>query len=93
MRKPRKHRSKRQEVSRAHEYRFEVVFDPVPGGGYQVTAPLLPGLITYGRNLSEARAMARDALRCHLEGMKKAGEPIPDPRKARTEELQVAVVS
>jgi HicB-like antitoxin of HicAB toxin-antitoxin system len=38
--------------------------------GYQVTVPLLPGLITYGRTLAEAREMARDAMRCHLEGLK-----------------------
>jgi hypothetical protein len=36
---------------------------------YQVTVPLLPGLITYGRNLEEAREMARDAIRCHVEGL------------------------
>jgi predicted RNase H-like HicB family nuclease len=46
--------------------------------GDQVTVPLLPGLITYGRTLAEARGMARDAIRCHLEGLKKDGERIPD---------------
>ncbi len=59
--------------------------------GYQVTVPLLPGLVTYGRTLAEARAMARDAIRCHLEGMRKAGEPIPNERKAHTEKLRVAL--
>ncbi len=48
--------------------------------GYQVTVPLLPGLITYGRTLAEAREMARDAIRCHLEGLKKDGERIPDEK-------------
>jgi predicted RNase H-like HicB family nuclease len=42
--------------------------------GYQVTVPLLPCLITYGRTLAEAREMARDAVLCHLEGLKKDGE-------------------
>jgi antitoxin HicB len=45
--------------------------------GYQVSVPLLPGVITYGGTLEEARAMARDAIRCHLEGLRKDGEPIP----------------
>src|SRR5712691_2780539 len=53
-----------------------------PQSGYQVTVPLLPGLVTYGRTLSEARSMARDAIRCHLEGLRKAGEPIPNERLA-----------
>jgi hypothetical protein len=39
-----------------------------PLSGYQVTVPLLPGLITYGRTLGEAREMARGAIRCQLEG-------------------------
>ncbi len=59
--------------------------------GYQVTVPLLPGLITYGRTLAEARSMARDAIRCHLEGMQKAGEPISNERRTHTEKLRVAL--
>src|SRR5271166_6157646 len=50
--------------------------------GYQVTVPLLPGLITYGRTLAEAREMARDAIRCHIEGLRKDGERIPDEKSA-----------
>lgn len=59
--------------------------------GYQVTVPLLPGLITYGRTLSEAREMAADAIRVHIEGLRKDGEPIPDERTTRTEKLSVAL--
>ena len=61
--------------------------------GYQVTVPLLPGLITYGRTLAEAREMAADAIRVHLEGLRKDGEPIPDEATTRTEKLQVAISS
>ena len=53
--------------------------------------PLLPGLITYGRTLAEAREMARDAIRCHREGLKKDGERIPDEKNAIPERLQVAL--
>ena len=59
--------------------------------GYQVTVPLLPGLITYGRTLGEAREMARDAIRCYLEGLRNDGESIPDERSARKEKLSVAL--
>jgi|SRR5580692_543975 antitoxin HicB len=59
--------------------------------GYQVTVPLLPGLITYGRTLAEAREMARDAIRCHLEGLKKDGERIPDEGSTIQEKLRVAL--
>lgn len=59
--------------------------------GYQVTVPLLPGLVTYGRTLDEAREMARDAIRCHLEGLRKDGERIPNEKNARKEKLRVAL--
>ncbi|HTQ60581.1 MAG TPA: type II toxin-antitoxin system HicB family antitoxin [Candidatus Solibacter sp.] len=59
--------------------------------GYQVTVPMLPGLITYGRTLDEAREMARDAIRCHLEGLQKDGERIPDERSALKEKLRVVI--
>jgi len=59
--------------------------------GYQVTVPLLPGLITYGRTLAEAREMARDAIRCHLEGLKKDGERIPDEKNTIQERVRVAL--
>jgi antitoxin HicB len=58
--------------------------------GYQVTVPLLPGLITYGRTLSEAREMARDAILCHLEGLKKDGERIPDEKSTIQEKLRTS---
>jgi len=59
--------------------------------GYQDTVPLLPGLITYGRTLAKAREMARDAIRCHLQGLKKHGERIPDEKNTIQERLQVAL--
>ena len=46
--------------------RYEVIFDP-NGSGYTVTVPKLPGLVTEGSDLKEAREMAKDAIRCHLK--------------------------
>jgi predicted RNase H-like HicB family nuclease len=58
--------------------------------GYQVTVPMLPGVITYGRSEKEALEMARDAILCHIEGLRKSGEPIPDERQSHTETLRIA---
>jgi predicted RNase H-like HicB family nuclease len=33
--------------------------------------------VTYGRNLSEAKAMAKDAISAYIESLKKHNEPIP----------------
>lgn len=59
--------------------------------GYQVTVPLLPGVITYGRTEEEALEMASDAIRCHLDGLRKSGEEIPNEKKAHTAKLRIAL--
>jgi antitoxin HicB len=41
---------------------YTLVFDPDPQGGYVVTCPALPGLVTHGNTFDEAREMARDAM-------------------------------
>ena len=53
------------------DYSYTVIFEPLERGGYQAIVPALPEIITAGRNLKEARRMARDAIRCALEGMVK----------------------
>ena len=40
--------------------------------------PALPGLVTCGTTLDEARAMAVDAIRGHVECLREDGEPIPE---------------
>ena len=66
-------------------YTYTVVFAPEPEGGYTVTCPALPGLVTYGRDMKEARKMAAEAIQGHLEGLAKAGDPIP-PGEDHTEQ-------
>ena len=59
------------------EYRYTVVFEPAEEGGYVVTVPALPGLVTEGDSLPEAREMAKDAIRGYLESLRQHGEEIP----------------
>ena len=73
--KHKKHNSTKQETS--SEYSFTVFFEPAAEGGYVVTCPALPGLVTEGDTLAEARKMARDAIRAYLESLRKDGEAIP----------------
>ena len=60
-----------------HSYNFTVLFEPAEEGGYVVTCPALPGLVTEGDTLEEARGMAADAIRGYLESLRKDGQPIP----------------
>src|SRR5437016_11391949 len=57
---------------------YTFVFNPEPEGGYTVTCPALPGLVTYGETLEEARRMARDAMEGLIEVMLEKGEAIPE---------------
>ena len=50
-----------------------------PGSDYGVSFPDLPGCITAGATLDEARAMATEALALHLEGLVEDGEALPEP--------------
>jgi antitoxin HicB len=56
---------------------YAVVMTPNGDGGYVVTCPTLPGLVTGGDTLEEARVMAADAIRGYIESLQKDGEPIP----------------
>lgn len=58
-------------------YRYTVVFESAEEGGYIVRVPALPGLVTEGDTLEEARAMAKDAIIGYLQSLALDGEPIP----------------
>jgi predicted RNase H-like HicB family nuclease len=57
---------------------YTFVFNPEPEGGYTVTCPTLPGLVTYGETHDEARRMARDAMEGLIQVMLEVGEAIPE---------------
>ena len=61
----------------AQVYRVPLVLTPQPEGGFTVTSPALPGLVTEGDSLEEALANAQDALRATLELYEDIGRPIP----------------
>ena len=70
---------------------YTAFFESNEHGGYTVTVPSLPGLVTEGKDLNHARAMAKDAIRCYIEGLKKAKEPIPVERE--TGQFKISVVA
>jgi len=60
------------------ELSFRIILRPEPEGGYTVIVPSLPGCITYGDSLEEAKKMAEDAIKAYLESMKKHEEKVRD---------------
>lgn len=75
--------------NRVREY--TAFFETNELGGYTVTVPALPGLVTEGKDLNHARAMAEDAIRCYIEGLKKAKEPIPV--EGESAQVKISVVA
>ena len=52
-------------IKRMKVLNYRVILTPDETGGYVVTCPALPGLITEGDTLEEARAMATEAILCY----------------------------
>lgn len=79
----------------AEEYHYTALFEPAEEGGYVATCPALPGLVTEGDTLAEARTMASDAIRAYLESLRKDGQPIPPDKKITAdpvkEEIKIAL--
>ena len=66
-----------KEILTVHKYSFTVVYEPADKGGYVVTCPALPPVVTQGETLEEPRAMVADAINLVLQSLVDNGEPIP----------------
>ena len=58
-------------------YKLPLVLATQPEGGYTVTCPLLPELITEGDTVRDALTNAEDALAAVLEAFEDLGRPPP----------------
>ena len=53
---------------------FTVVYTPIEDGWIMAQAPELPGAVTQGRTMDEARAMIREAIELLLESYRRNAE-------------------
>jgi antitoxin HicB len=78
-------------------YKLPLIFEPQPEGGYTVTSPLLPELLTEGDTVADALDNVRDALAAVLEIYQEQGRSLPlsltqaSPTDAVRVEMVVAV--
>lgn len=56
---------------------YRILLRKEPEGGYTVIVPSLPGCVTYGDTIEDARKMAKEAIELYLESLKEHGEEIP----------------
>lgn len=56
---------------------YRVLFRKEPEGGFTAIVPSLPGCVSFGKTLEEAKVMVREAIELYLESLKAHGEPVP----------------
>ena len=59
-------------------YKIPLVLTPQPEGGYTVTSPLLPELITEADTIDEVLENIKDALGAVIEIYEDTGRPLPE---------------
>ena len=58
-------------------YKLPLVLEPQPEGGYTITCPILPGLITEADTIEDVSANVTDALEALIEGYEELNQPLP----------------
>ena len=58
-------------------YKVPLILTPQPEGGFTVTSPLLPELVTEGDTIEEAMENVHDALEATIEAYQDLGRQLP----------------
>ena len=58
-------------------YKVPLILTPQPEGGYTVTSPLLPELVTEGDTVDRALSNVKDALAAVIEAYQDLGRSLP----------------
>jgi antitoxin HicB len=56
-------------MKKARVHSYQINLTPDEDDGYTVTVPALPGCVSYGRTVAEAKKMAKEAIELHLENL------------------------
>jgi len=57
---------------------YKIMLKSEPEGGFTVIVPSLPGCISYGSTLTEAKEMAKEAIELYIESLLAHSEEIPN---------------
>ena len=72
------------------ERRYLIVIEGAAGENYSAYAPDLPGCVASGATIEEVEREMHDAIAFHLEGLREAGQPIPEPSDLTATYVDVA---
>lgn len=63
-------------------YAFRVIIEPEKPRGYHGFVPILKGVHTCGNTIEEVKRNLKEAIRCHVQGLLKDREAIPQEGEA-----------
>lgn len=72
------------------ERRYLIVIEGAAGENYSAYAPDLPGCVATGATIEQVEREMHDAIAFHLEGLREAGQPIPEPSDLTATYVDVA---
>ena len=75
---------------KSQELNYTVIFQKEPEGGFTAIVPTLPGCITYGKDMKEAKKMAKEAIELYLESLETHNEEIPTQKEFHYEQIKVS---
>jgi len=78
------------ETGVSQKFDFTVVLEPQEEGGFTVTVPALPEVVTEGETEAEALEMAKEAIRAVLEYRRDHGIPVPKDAAPTIRKITVA---
>lgn len=58
-------------MQKTNNLHYNLIFRPEPEGGFTVIVPSLPGCISYGKTLEDARKNAADAIGGYVASLRK----------------------
>jgi predicted RNase H-like HicB family nuclease len=70
--------------------RYKVVLERNDRGGFTVTVPAFPAIVTQGDTRDEALSNAADAIHVYVESLRHRNLPVPDDTEVRIEEVRVS---
>ncbi len=80
-----------KKVTLKNNREYTAFFEENELGGYTITVPSLPGLVTEAKDMKQAKVILEDAVTCYIEGLKKAKKDIPQESFVASMRLSVTV--
>jgi predicted RNase H-like HicB family nuclease len=72
------------------ERRYLIVIEGDDSAGFSAYAPDLPGVVATGASREQCEREMRDAVAFHVDGLRDAGQQIPEPSQVTTAFVDVA---